>query len=331
MDINWLSRFAESWLEQARQGRLPHAVLLAGPRGTGKRAAAAWIAARRLGVGRAMDLPQYPVTTPEHADLHWIAPPEDKQSIGIEQVRDLVSELGLTSYSGNGKVAVIVPADAMTLSAANSLLKTLEEPPGDSMLILIADRPGMLPATVLSRCQRIGFLPPAEAESLAWLERVRSDVSWQPALRLAGSAPLAAIEALDSLDRNATMSRDFAAVVQGSSSPVDVAGRWADAADPAATLDWLARQVQELVRSRCLGAPGPVAQGIDESVFRRMDSRNLFCYLDTINSLRAQPAGSFNARLALESLLIDLSTGLLGSGQGVPDDGMRHMVGKRAS
>ena len=69
---------------------------------------------------------------PEHPDLRWIAPPEDKESIGIEQIRDLVDDMGLTSYEGGGKVAVIEPANAMTVNAANSLLKTLEEPPGDA-------------------------------------------------------------------------------------------------------------------------------------------------------------------------------------------------------
>ncbi|NIQ44609.1 MAG: DNA polymerase III subunit delta', partial [Pseudomonas stutzeri] len=68
--------------------------------------------------------------------------------------------LQLTSYEGRGKVAVIEPANTMTTSAANSLLKTLEEPPGDTLLILVADRIGRLPPTVFSRCQRIDFAPP---------------------------------------------------------------------------------------------------------------------------------------------------------------------------
>lgn len=328
MDITWHRSFAEAWLERIRQDRLPHAVMLAGPVGTGKRAAAAWIAANRLGIGAPVPLPQYPVPGLEHADLHWLAPLEDKASIGIEQIRDLVHEISLTSYAGGGKVAVIEPANAMTNNAANSLLKTLEEPTGDALLVLVADRVGNLPATIFSRCQRIEFLPPPEADALAWLDRVRPGVAWQEALRLAGSSPLAAIDALEQLDTHAAMTREFRDVAGGRVSPVDVAANWSGL-EQSFVLDWLARQVQDLIRRRCGGARDDAPQGIEESVLRRMDSRNMFCYLDTISRLRAQPKGSFSAQLAYEGLLIDLSKGLEGLGQRMPMDGLQHMLAQR--
>ena len=172
MEILWLTKFAEAWHGRVKQGRVPHAVMLAGPAGVGKRAAACWIARSILGLRHA-DLPEHPQQQPEHADLRWVRPAEDKQAIGIEQIRDLVDHLGLTSYEGSGKVAVIEPANAMTVNAANSLLKTLEEPPGDALLILIVDRVGRLPATIFSRCQRIDIAPPPEDVGLAWLDRLQ--------------------------------------------------------------------------------------------------------------------------------------------------------------
>lgn len=309
MDIFWQKQFAESWLESGRRGRQPHAVLLSGPAGTGKRAAAAWIAANRLGIGAPAGCPQYPFERPSHADLRWVEPPEDKQGILIDQVRALVQDLALTSYSGGGKVAVIDPANAMTTNAANSLLKTLEEPPGDALLVLVTDRIGRLPATVFSRCQRIAFTPPAESAALEWLDRIQPGAPWAEALHIAGNGPIAAIAAVEQLDTTRAMGRDLAAVGTGRTSPLDVAARWSKL-EPSMVLDWLARQLRLAALAQAGGRDRAPGLAIDESVLKRMDRRNLFCYLDTINRLRGQPRGSYNVQLTLEGLLIDWAEGL---------------------
>ena len=328
MDITWHKEFAQAWQDRIRHGRIPHAVLLAGPPGVGKRAAAGWIAAGRLGIGKPPAMPQFPFERLEHADLQWLEPPEDKHGILIEQVRALVSNLQLTSYEGHGKVAVIEPANTMTTSAANSLLKTLEEPPGDTLLVLVADRIGRLPPTVFSRCQRIDFPPPGESEGLSWLDRLQPGGRWAEALRVAGNAPLAAIDALENLDTLATMSRELGAIGSGKLSPVEVAERWSKL-EPAFVLDWLARQLQQGALALAGGrdrAPGLV---IDESVLKRMDRRNLFCYLDRINRLRGQPRGSYNVQLTLESLLIDWAEGLVDAGSDRVVGGMELLPAQR--
>jgi DNA polymerase-3 subunit delta' len=328
MDIGWHKEFAQAWIDREQHGRTPHAVLLAGPRGVGKRAAAAWIACGRLGIGEQPALPQFPFKRPEHADLQWLEPPQDKQGILIEQVRELVSTLQLTSYEGRGKVAVIEPANTMTTSAANSLLKTLEEPPGDALLILVADRIGRLPATIFSRCQRIDFAPPGEAPGLAWLDRLQPGARWPEALRVAGNAPLAAIDALENLDTLATMSRELTAVGAGKLSPIEVAERWSKL-EAGLVLDWLARQLRQGVLALAGGRDRAPALTIDDSVLKRMDRRNLFCYLDRINRLRGQPKGSYNVQLALEALLIDWAEGLADAGSDTDLGGMRLMPAQR--
>jgi len=328
MDLLWHRDFADSWLDADKQGRLPHAVMLTGPPGVGKRAAAAWMAMQRLRPDPLTMLPSHPATPLEHPDMRWIRPPDDKKTIGIEQIRNLVAELSLTSYEGNGKVAVIEPANDMTVNAANSLLKTLEEPPGDALLILVADRVSKLPATIFSRCQRIDLAVPAESVALQWLDRMQPGAAWLEALRMCGGAPLAALGALESLDTSAAMGRDLQILGNGRGSAVEVAARWTKL-DTGFVLNWLSQQVKLAVLANSAGRDSAEGLAIDDSVLRRMDRRNLFCYLDIINRLRGQPGGSYNVQLTFEGLLIDWANGLKDCGLSPPTDGMELMLARR--
>ena len=322
--IDWLFGAAEKWSQQALQQRMPHALLISGLPGVGKRAFAAWVAGQRYGWLSPDEMPQTPFTLREHPDLYWLAPPSDKTSIGIEQVRELAAELALTSYAGGGKMAVIEPADTMTHSAANGLLKTLEEPSGDTLLILLVDRNGGLPATIVSRCQRLDVHTPNRELALQWLRKTDQNENWAEHLSLVGGAPIAALGARERLQEARSMADELAALAAGKGSPIDVAARWSKL-DTTFVLDWLARTVQSVIRRRLAVSEESPLRSLPDNVLTRMDRRDLFCYLDTIGALRRQPAGSFNPQLAFESLLIDWSSGLrnhrahLGSGERLPD------------
>jgi DNA polymerase-3 subunit delta' len=302
--------------------------LLSGPVGVGKRAAAAWMAMQRLRPDPLSDLPTYPFDILQHADLRWITTPDDKKTIGIEQIRELVGALNLTSYEGFGKVAIIEPANDMTVNAANSLLKTLEEPPGDTLLVLVADRVGKLPATIFSRCQRIDFAVPPETVSIPWLDRLQPGAAWVDALRMSGGAPLAAIGALDDLETSVAMARDLQVLGKGQGSAIEVAARWAKL-DTGFVLNWLSQQIKLAILANSAGREKADGLTIDDSVLRRMDRRNLFCYLDIINRLRGQPGGSYNVQLTFEGLLIDWASGLKDCGLAPPTDGMELMLARR--
>src|SRR5690606_29181606 len=104
-------------------------------------------------------------------------------------VRAIGETLALKGYRGGPKVVIIEPAEAMTVAAANALLKTLEEPSAESYLLLVAHEPQRLPATVRSRCQRLRIQPPSRADTRAWLG-VADDEAFATAWLLSPSRPL---------------------------------------------------------------------------------------------------------------------------------------------
>jgi DNA polymerase III delta prime subunit len=145
-------------LDTARRGELHHALILWGPspsllRDTAVRAAKTLNClngstsddcASCLRIDRRM-----------HPDVHFIEAAADKKLISIEQIRDIVSEATLRPYEGRNKVFIIDPADGLSVSGSNSLLKTLEEPARDTTFLLLTRSPDLLLPTIKSRSQHI--------------------------------------------------------------------------------------------------------------------------------------------------------------------------------
>src|SRR6266513_656524 len=141
------------------QNRLAHAYLISGPTGSGKQLLAAELASLVNGT-KASD-----VFSAKARDI-FIAQPESKsRRIVIEQIRDLEHALQMRASNGRRKVAIIVDADRLQPQAANAFLKTLEEPPKDSLLFLLSALPEALPETILSRCISIPLAPNGEPQN----------------------------------------------------------------------------------------------------------------------------------------------------------------------
>ena len=109
-----------------------------------------------------------------HADIHWARPESKSRIVTVEQMRDLMQQIQLKPTEAGYKVSIIAAADRLNTQAANAFLKTLEEPPPKSILILLSTEPSRILETILSRCLRLNFagdgtrpLAAAEAE---WLE-----------------------------------------------------------------------------------------------------------------------------------------------------------------
>ena len=295
--------------------RLPHALLLEGPLGLGKLAFARRVAALVL------DPASEGATPPaawQHPDLKVTTPAEGKQQIAVDQIRALCAELFMTAHSDGYKVALIYPADSMNTHAANSLLKTLEEPTDRTLLILVRARLDTLPATIANRCQRVRFAVPDEALALRWLADQDGSRDWRRLLAMAGGAPLRALalaaEGMEETDR--AYRQDLASLLTGEESAVQVAARWQK--QPLdVTLSWLVNFVSGLIRMSCRGDEDGAG---DLQIFHqniRLDS--LFGYLDEIQAAIARAGTALSPQLVLEGLLIPWSHRL-----DEPSQGGRH-------
>ena len=150
-----------------------HAYLFQGPAGCGKRDAARRFAAALLSEGvRDPDNARARVMSGSHTDLTWVAPSGAHEMRRADVDEAVVSAASRTPFESSKRVFVIEHADAMNDEAANTLLKTLEEPPSYVVLVLLTNRPGQVLPTIASRCQPVRFDPPS-TETLA--ERLVAD------------------------------------------------------------------------------------------------------------------------------------------------------------
>src|SRR5436189_3903683 len=141
------------------QNRLGHAYLISGPPGSGKQQLAADLASLVNGT------PATEVFSAKAREI-FVARPESKsRRIVIEQIRDLEHALQMRAANGRRKVAIIFDADRLQPQAANAFLKTLEEPPNNSLLLLLSGLPEALPETILSRCIAIALAPDTQVRS----------------------------------------------------------------------------------------------------------------------------------------------------------------------
>lgn len=225
--LPWQTERFELLVDMNRQDRLPHALLVSGPQGSGKRVFVAAFAAYLLcrnsaflpcGICEGCQL----AAGGGHGDYRWIAPDSEKnkKTIGIDAIRTAIDFIQRTPGYGDRKVLAVSPAQAMTTSAANALLKTLEEPAGNSFICLVTSRPGDLPATVRSRCQSLTLNAPSTESAIDWLQGVSqvAATNAQEALTMANGQAMSALSLLNDggLDEQRALTTLIAGLLVGS-------------------------------------------------------------------------------------------------------------------
>ncbi len=320
---------ARDFIDAARGGRLHHAWLLTGPRGVGK-ATLAWAIARWLLAGMPGDgltvAPDDPaarrIAALSEPGLQLIRRPWDDKAgrlsaqITVDEIRKLLSFFHMSAAEGGRRIAIIDAADDMNTAAANALLKVLEEPPKDALILIIAHQPAGLLPTIRSRCRtlRLSPLTPPQmggilsglgidddADALAAL----SDGSVGEALRLAGQGGLDRYQTL--IDLFATLPRlDRLTAAKFADGAAGRAGADGDPFDLTMTL--LDRFLARTARAGLLGPPLPQAARGEGALMARIsaDDRAARAWADAQARLSARARTGRAVNLDPAALVMDM-------------------------
>lgn len=321
----WQQRAYESMVAAFDAGRLGHAQLLHGPARLGKRRVAERVAQRLL-----CETPQglepceacrscrqfahrhqrdpvetrpdgslaHPAGHPGHPDALFVGyvlneksnPKKMRTEIVIDQMRDLTRQLLITPQYGRARVALVEPADAIGIAAANALLKTLEEPVEGRYLLLVTAQPARLPATIRSRCQRVEMRMPGRDEAAAWLaSQGHAPTDADAALDAARGHPGLADDWLRNggLALRKAVAGDLQRLSKGDAAPSELAQQWL--ADEQA--DLRLRFAADLAVERAAGLTDP------------RHARSLAAWFDKANRSRDLLRTTVRADLVLVDLL----------------------------
>lgn len=323
IDANILPWQQQQWQQLWRcykENKLAHALLLIGVPGLGKKQFALQLAKTLLchqvdevgnecGQCHACHL----IIAGSHPDLVLLEPLEEGRVIGVEQVRQVVQFVNETAQQGGERVIVIDPATALNNAAVNALLKTLEEPTARTLFILLSG-PGLrLPATIISRCQKILFSPPPRALALTWLAKtveIPTAVDPNLLLNLAAGGPLKAIELLTNgeLAQRQAFYQGLATLSQANADPLTLAAQWQEQ-ETLGLINLLQSWLQDLLRYKLTQTDQQIVNMDYKALFwessQKWSMDNLLQYIDEVQQIYAKMTVlNLNRQLVLEDLFI---------------------------
>lgn len=299
-----------AWQSLPGNRTLAHALLISGPQGIGKT-----VFAHRLGMrlvceqGKACGVCRSCVFAGkgDHPDLMVIKAEEGKAEITVDHARALNAFLALTPHIAERRVSIIEAADQLNRSAANALLKTLEEPPAESFVVLVSHAPARLLPTIRSRCQQIPLHKPSRSEALGYLKARGVDEA-DAALKIAHGTPLRA-EGLpkDALNTAFRLLETLEHLVKGVLDAATAGEGW-QALDLAYGLSLFTGILSDSVRLATVGTLSEPFPGDWETRLRRLasqlDLQQLFTLWDEVLELHGLADAPLDRRLIWDKLFL---------------------------
>lgn len=229
----WQNTIWQSFCENVAAKRVPHALLINGVQGVGVEQLAYAMARFLLcqspledvacGRCRGCQL----IASGTHPDLFMLKLEEDAAQIKVDQVRTCVDFVAKTAYANGPKLVLVEQAETMNINAANALLKSLEEPQGETVFLLTTNRLSALLPTIRSRCRAVTVNVPTESQATQWIgeQGLNIDTAW---LAQAGGAPLLAKAWLegDYAETQTQLLNDLTLLLGQREGAIQAAARW---------------------------------------------------------------------------------------------------------
>ena len=234
---------------------------------------------------------------------------EVSDQIKVDDIREINSFMALSRQQGSYKLVCIRYADHMNINAANALLKTLEEPPPNSILFLISHHANRLLATVRSRCQTWRFNTPNTNRAIPWLYQQHEEVDWETLLSVSGNRPLLALEMHETGlgEERVSYYEDIGQLMQQNEKVTSLSLKFQN--EPLEKLvTWQQAWCADLIRCHYVNEPvtleNPDIRRTLHSLVGRVDLQSLFQYLDKLLELHRFSKAPLNKRLFIEDMLI---------------------------
>ena len=312
----WLQSVWESIYKRHTESKLAHALLFTGVEGIGKKQFVQFVAESLLclnpdavsgACGQCNSCMQ--LSAQSHADFYRLDPAGASYTITVEPVRELIAWLQLSAPANQYRVAMIDHADVMNRNAANSLLKTLEEPGARAILLLAADMPGALPATIRSRCQQIVLQNQSPELAIKWLQEEHGISNAESALAYSRYGPF---KLLDQLDE------------KWLSDEVLLRKAWLDLFLARASIGKISQSLADIPSKRCLQSFSHwtalslkirenIDIGVDPAELElvmamqgKLNTEQCFTLFDRLQLLFRSDSASFKTQTVLEGLFADI-------------------------
>ena len=299
-------------LQRAREGdHLPHALLFQGEDGCGNEAfvqdlAQSLLCLNPTAAGHACQQCRscHVLASQAHPDFMPVMLHEDRQAILVEQIRELNHFLGLSRSYSPRRVVIISPAERMNINAANSLLKSLEEPAADTHILLLSTHPGSLLPTIRSRCQQMRLPVPDSNAALQWLQQQTLQHPPEALLLAARGKPLTAfdLDSSETLGHYKEWLRHISECAQGQGSITAKSAQW-EKFDKTLLLDWQLDAVNSLLKQALIADSAGLPSEL-QSLGGAINKQRLWEIHTKLLAMKALAVHPLNPRLLIEDMLM---------------------------